>query len=103
MPNQLKNHHLLSNGIKMPLIGYGTFPYKEELLDCIPAALNLGYELIDTSDDYHNYHYVGEALNKLRGQKRVLLQTKISWPVSPATIRKRYLKTGNNLSLGIIL
>lgn len=45
--------------MKLPLIGYGTFPQKESLLETIPIAIGCGYRLIDTSDNYLNEQFVG--------------------------------------------
>ena len=47
---------------KLPDIGYGTFPQKESLNETIPTAINCGYRLIDTSDNYHNEEFVGGGL-----------------------------------------
>lgn len=46
--------------IKNP-IGYGTFPNKDELVNLLPLVDELGYALVDTSDDYYNEKYVSEG------------------------------------------
>ena len=56
-------HITLNNGIKMPIIGFGTWPLKGE--DCERAvidALEVGYRLIDTAQMYKNEKK--EAINK---------------------------------------
>jgi len=52
----------LINGVQMPIVGFGTFPQKEELIKSIPAAYNAGYRLFDTSDNYYNEEYLGRSL-----------------------------------------
>ena len=52
----------LSNGLKMPLIGFGTYKVgdKEALLH----AIKTGYRLIDTAQVYANEQTVGEAIKE---------------------------------------
>ena len=52
----------LYNGVKMPVIGYGTNKVadKQALLD----AIKIGYRLIDTAEVYHNEEMVGEAIKE---------------------------------------
>lgn len=52
----------LSNGLKMPLIGFGTLKVcdKEALLH----AIKTGYRLIDTAQVYANEQVVGEAIKE---------------------------------------
>lgn len=54
----------LSNGIEMPILGFGVFQIPEEK-DCIQAvtdALDVGYRHIDTAASYMNEQAVGQAL-----------------------------------------
>lgn len=45
----------LSNGVKMPALGYGTFTMSnEETERCVLEAIKTGYRLIDTAQAYHN-------------------------------------------------
>lgn len=40
----------LSNGVEMPLLGYGVFKVApQECEQCVSDALNVGYRLIDTA------------------------------------------------------
>ena len=34
------------------IIGLGSFPYKKELENVLPRASTLGFDFVDTSDDY---------------------------------------------------
>ena len=55
----------LSNGIQMPLLGYGVFQVPpQEAERCVSDALSVGYRLIDTAQAYFNEEGVGEAIAK---------------------------------------
>ena len=71
----------LNNGVKMPMVGIGTFlltPDEAET-SCVSALQN-GYRLIDTANAYVNEKAVGRAMKK-SGLKReeIFLETKL-WP-----------------------
>ncbi|MBQ7634734.1 MAG: aldo/keto reductase [Bacteroidaceae bacterium] len=60
----------LSNGVEMPLLGYGVFQVSpEECERCVSDALSVGYRLIDTAQAYFNEEGVGRAWKK-SGLKR---------------------------------
>ena len=54
----------LNNGIKMPMLGLGTYLSKdpEECRDIVSEALGMGYRLIDTAQFYFNEEYVGAGI-----------------------------------------
>ena len=56
----------LNNGVKMPLIGYGTYKVKdtEECINCVYNAIKAGYRLIDTAQNYENEKEVGLGIQK---------------------------------------
>ena len=55
----------LTNGVKMPLIGYGVFQVPPaEAERCVTDALSVGYRLIDTAQAYFNEEGVGSAIRK---------------------------------------
>ncbi|MBR1513441.1 MAG: aldo/keto reductase [Bacteroidales bacterium] len=69
----------LSNGIEMPVLGYGVFQVPpQEAERCVSDALSVGYRLIDTAQAYFNEEGVGEAIAK-SGIKReeLFLVTKV--------------------------
>ena len=69
----------LSNGVKMPLLGYGVFQVSPaECERCVSDALSVGYRLIDTAQAYQNEEGVGNAWRK-SGIKRedLFLVTKV--------------------------
>ena len=80
----------LSNGVEMPLLGYGVFQVSpDECERCVSDALNVGYRLIDTAQAYQNEEGVGNAWRK-SGIKRedLFLVTKV-W-ISNAGEEKAY-------------
>lgn len=55
----------LSNGVKMPILGYGVYQVtKEECECCVLNALKAGYRSIDTAQSYFNENEVGVAVQK---------------------------------------
>ena len=55
----------LSNGVEMPLLGYGVFMVSpDECERCVTDALSVGYRLIDTAQPYYNQEGVGKAWRK---------------------------------------
>ena len=53
----------LSNGIKAPLLGVGTFLLSlEETEKSVYEAIRLGYRMIDTANGYLNETAVGKAV-----------------------------------------
>ena len=69
----------LSNGVKMPTLGYGVFMVSpDECERCVSDALSVGYRLIDTAQAYQNEEGVGNAWRK-SGIKRedLFLVTKV--------------------------
>lgn len=55
----------LSNGVKMPVIGYGVYQVDpKECERCVSDALKVGYRMIDTAQAYHNEEGVGAAVAK---------------------------------------
>ena len=55
----------LSNGVKMPILGYGVYQVsKEECERCVLDALKIGYRHIDTAQAYYNEAEVGQAIRK---------------------------------------
>ncbi|KAH7726167.1 Protein T08H10.1 [Aphelenchoides avenae] len=75
----------LSNGVKLPLLGLGTWLANEpeELRKAIRTALDIGYRYFDTAEFYGNEHVLGEVLEEYyqaRKLKRsdVFLTTKLN-------------------------
>lgn len=58
------DRYLLSNGVEMPCLGYGTYmvPLDERGAQAIRFALDMGFRHIDTATSYKNEHVVGEVI-----------------------------------------
>lgn len=69
----------LQNGLKMPMLGYGTIGQAgEQITDNVAFALNHGYELIDTANRYGNEVEVGRGLKKSGlWREEIFLETKL--------------------------
>ncbi len=83
LDNNLKDNNMetieLSNGVEMPLLGYGVFLVSpQECERCVSDALSVGYRLIDTAQAYANEEGVGAAIVK-SGIRRedIFLTTKV--------------------------
>lgn len=72
-------YKVLSNGVKMPQLGYGVYQVtKEECERCVLDALKAGYRLIDTAQSYFNEEEVGAALKKSGiSREDIFLTTKV--------------------------
>ena len=69
----------LSNGVKMPMRGYGTFQIDpKETEKHVSEAIEAGYRSIDTAQGYFNEEGVGEAISKCGiAREELFLTTKI--------------------------
>jgi diketogulonate reductase-like aldo/keto reductase len=67
----LTDTYTLSNGVKIPVIGFGTWQVEDgrQAVDAVKAALYAGYRHIDTAQGYGNEESVGRAV-KDSGVKR---------------------------------
>ena len=70
----------LSNGVKMPQLGYGVYQVtKEECERCVSDALSVGYRHIDTAQSYFNEEEVGNAIKKSGIPREELFITTKVW------------------------
>lgn len=69
----------LSNGIKMPILGYGVYQVTaDECERCVLDALEVGYRSIDTAQSYFNEEQVGSAIKKSGvAREDIFLTTKV--------------------------
>ena len=70
-------------GQVIPAIGLGTFPFQgREMADIIKKAVNIGYRIFDTADDYRGEGGIGIAMSELQKEgicrEELFIQTKIS-------------------------
>lgn len=70
----------LSNGVQMPILGYGVYQVtKEECERCVLDALNTGYRSIDTAQAYFNEEEVGSAIQKSGVAREEIFLTSKVW------------------------
>lgn len=70
----------LSNGIKMPKLGFGVYQIpKEECEKAVLDAIDVGYRLIDTAQSYFNEEEVGNAIEKTKIPREELFITTKVW------------------------
>ena len=69
----------LSNGVKMPMLGYGVYQVtQEECERCVMDALKVGYRSLDTAQSYFNEAQVGSAVKKSGvPRESIFLTTKV--------------------------
>lgn len=70
----------LANGIKVPLVGFGVYQVSEasQCEEAVLTALESGYRLIDTAENYLNEEAVGSAVKKSGlPREEVFITTKI--------------------------
>lgn len=70
----------LNNGVKMPLIGYGTYQTPARITEqCVISAIRAGYRSIDTAQCYGNEREVGLACQKSGVPREQLFLTTKLW------------------------
>jgi diketogulonate reductase-like aldo/keto reductase len=79
------------NGVKIPMVGLGTYPLKGDVLSAtIKDAINLGYELFDTATGYYNEQEIGDLVKEgILLPDNVFITSKIHSSILIG--RKRYL------------
>lgn len=72
------NDYILSNGVKIPAIAFGTWQIQgDDAYNSVQAAIKAGYRHIDTAANYENEEEVGRAINDLNARKDIFLATKL--------------------------
>ena len=70
----------LNNGIKMPILGFGTLYLNGEVGEkCVADAISLGYRLIDTATVYGNEEAVGAGIKRSGIDRKELFVTSKLW------------------------
>ena len=72
---------ILNNGIKMPILGFGTFQsIGKECENSVCSAIKAGYRLIDTAEAYGNEEAVGKGIKASRiDRKELFIVTKVNF------------------------
>jgi 2,5-diketo-D-gluconate reductase A len=74
----------LNNGIKMPILGFGTFMLRGEVCaNSVAEAISQGYRLIDTATVYGNEEAVGAGIKKSGIKREELFITSKVWIHDP--------------------
>lgn len=70
----------LSNGLMIPAIGMGTWPLRGQQMESVmQEALELGYRLFDTADNYSNEEDIGNVINRNKSiRDEIFIMTKVS-------------------------
>lgn len=70
----------LNNGVKMPILGFGTFMLNGEVCEnSVANAIALGYRLLDTATVYGNEESVGAGIKKSGIKREELFITSKVW------------------------
>lgn len=71
---------LLNNGLKMPLLGFGTYGLNGPVCEkCVSDAALLGYRLFDTATIYGNEEFVGAGIQNSGINREELFITSKVW------------------------
>jgi len=99
-------NYLLNNGVRIPVIGFGTFPIPngEDAYNAVSLALKAGYRLIDTAFIYGNEESVGKAVRDSGiDRKEVFIISKSNPEVNTfEETLESFEKTNKNIGLGYI-
>jgi diketogulonate reductase-like aldo/keto reductase len=76
----LEETYTLSNGVKIPRLGLGTwFIGNDEVAEAVRAAAEIGYRLVDTAQAYGNEQGVGEGVRTCGvDRERMFVTTKLA-------------------------
>ena len=73
---------VLSNGVKIPCLGYGTWQTPDEQAkECVKEAISVGYRHIDTACAYGNEKAVGEGIKASGVAREEIFLTTKHWIV----------------------
>jgi diketogulonate reductase-like aldo/keto reductase len=93
------NYITLSNGVKMPQLGYGVFQIPSaDAESCVTDAISVGYRSIDTAQAYGNEEGVGNAVKKSGIDREQFFITSKIW-ISNAGYEKAAVSIDNSLKL----
>jgi 2,5-diketo-D-gluconate reductase A len=73
-------HVRLGNGVKMPMLGFGTYGLRGDVCaESVADAITAGYRLIDTAKVYQNEEAVGAGIKKSGIDRKSLFVTSKIW------------------------
>lgn len=92
----------LSNGMKIPVLGFGTYKMTEEKnAEDIARAIQMGYRMIDTAWMYENEKIVGRAIKECGIPRRELVIATKVWPNYYGTDDTRFSVERSLKDLGV--
>lgn len=79
--NSLKDTFVLSNGVKIPCVGFGTWkiPGDETVVNAVKEAIKAGYRHVDTAAIYFNEEGVGQAIKECGVPRSEIFVTSKLW------------------------
>ena len=76
----IMDYATLNNGIRMPILGYGTLRIPvERCAECVSEAIRKGWRLIDTAKNYANETEVGKGIRQSGIDRKELFVTSKLW------------------------
>nr|XP_039265689.1 aldo-keto reductase family 1 member B1-like [Styela clava] len=92
MAKRLLPYVTFNNGVKCPIVGFGTSSINsEDCYNCVKAAIDIGYRHIDTAFVYENEKEVGQAINDKVKEDLYLIHT--PWSTKPLVEREVCLES----------
>lgn len=80
IPEKFADCYTLSNGVKIPVIGYGTWQTPADVTaECVKNAIDAGYRHIDTAWGYANEEGVGEGVRRAGVSRDDIFVTSKHW------------------------
>ncbi|MFI3326150.1 MAG: aldo/keto reductase [Clostridia bacterium] len=102
----MSTYQTLSNGVKIPMIGFGVFQTKsgDETVNAVKWAIEAGYTHIDTAFIYGNEESVGQAIKESGIARGKLFVTTKLWNacIREGTTKEAFYKSLENLQLDYI-
>lgn len=92
----------LSNGVNMPMEGFGVFQIPEEVCEqAVTDAVSVGYRLIDTASSYQNEKAVGRAIKNCGVDRNELFITTKAYiqQMGYEKTKEAFIESLNNLGL----
>lgn len=101
----IEKNTVLSNGVKIPCIGMGTWKVpEEEAAAVVSQALGQGYRLLDTASAYKNEKGVGEGIEKSQiSREEIFVATKL-WneDIRQETVEKAFQESLEKLGIDYV-
>lgn len=95
----------LSNGVSMPILGFGTLYLTDSIGErCVAEAISVGYRLLDTGKIYGNEEAVGKGIKKSGIKREELFVTTKVWvsDMGYENTKKAFEESMNKLGLDYI-